>query len=224
VRECPNADAVTLSQIPPRKFAATPKIWRRKLSPGGNVGSAWSDYFKYDSQGRLSRAVQLYGSSRSATVDYEYDTLDRVNKIKYPAQYGQTGAPVRQAVPTYDLASRLQSLTYNSTALATNPVYNAASQTTQLNLGNSTQEQYTFDAQTSLLTRQKVVQGATDHVDLSYDYALGSGSNPTWNTGQLRKIITRAVSSGPMLKQYLPLRTSLLSASYFVQHNALHRR
>ncbi len=146
--------------------------------------------FGYDSEGRLSSATQSYGNSRSATTSYVFDTLDRVSQANYPAQTGQTGNPVRQAVPTYDIASRLSSLTYNGTAMATNPVYNASSQTTSLNLGNTTQEQYTFDPQTGLLTQQKVMQGANTHVDLSYDYSnqYAGAANPTWKTGQLSKI------------------------------------
>ena len=36
--------------------------------------------------------------------------------------------------------------------MATNPVYNASSQTTSLNLGNTLQEQSTFDPLARLLT------------------------------------------------------------------------
>jgi RHS repeat-associated protein len=142
--------------------------------------------FSYDSEGRLSSVTQKYSASRSALTSYEFDTLDRVNKVYYPAQYGQAGDPVRQAVPTYDLASRLSSLTYNSTAMAANPVYNAASQTTQLNIGSAIQEQYTFDPKTGLLTQQKVVQGTTTHVDLEYNYTLTNAANNVGaKTGQL---------------------------------------
>lgn len=147
--------------------------------------------FTYDSEGRLSSVTQKYSSSRNAVTEYEYDTLDRVNKIKYPAQYGQTGSPVREAVPAYDLASRLQSLTYSSTTMANNPVYNASSQTTQLDIGSAIQEQYIFDEETGLLTRQKVKQGSTTHLDLTYDYGnlyTESGQQASWKTGQLSKI------------------------------------
>ncbi len=147
--------------------------------------------FGYDGESRLSSVTQNYGNSRSATTAYVFDTLDRVSQVNYPAQTGQSGAPMRQAFPTYDLASRLQQLTYNGSVMATNPVYNASSQTTSLNLGNTTQEQYTFDPLTGLLTNQKVVQGANTHVDLSYDYSnqYAGATNPTWKTGQLSKII-----------------------------------
>ena len=157
----------------------------------GTVNNNTADFgeqsFGYDSEGRLSSAAQSYGNSRSATVSYEFDTLDRVKKTCYPAA---AGGAIRQAVPTYDLASRFSTLTYNGVAIMTNPIYNASSQTTQMNLGNTTQEQYTFDPQTGLLANQKVVQGATTHVDLSYDYGnLYAGGNATWKTGQLSKII-----------------------------------
>ena len=42
-----------------------------------------------------------------------------------------------------------------------------------------------------LLTNQTVKQGATTHVDLSYDYSnqYAGAANPTWKTGQLSKLI-----------------------------------
>ena len=78
------------------------------------------------------------------------------------------------------------SQTYNSTTMANNPVYNASSQTTQLDVGSAIQEQYTFDAQTGLLTNQKVKQGSTTHVDLEYNYTLANATNNVGaKTGQL---------------------------------------
>ncbi len=120
--------------------------------------------------------------------------------MDYPAAAGGT---IRRSIPTYDLASRLQSLTYNGTAMATSPVYNASSQTTQLNIGSALQEQYTFDPKTGLLTNQKVVQGATTHMDLSYDYGnLYAGGNATWKTGQLSKIIDNKITNGNRNREY----------------------
>jgi RHS repeat-associated protein len=136
--------------------------------------------FTYDVEGRLDSVTQKYSASRSATTSYNFDTLDRVKWIDYPAA---AGGAIRRAIPTYDLASRLQGLTYNGTAMATNPVYNASSQTTQLNIGSALQEQYTFDPKTGLLTQQKVVQAAnptTSLVDLEYNYTL---TNAMYNNG-----------------------------------------
>ncbi len=159
--------------------------------------------FVYDSEGRLSSASQNYGNSRFATSTYVFDTLDRVSQANYPALTGQVGAPVRQAVPTYDIASRLQQLTYNGTAMATNAVYNAASQTTSLNLGNTTQEQYTFDPLTGLLTQQKVLQGANTHVDLEYNYTLANATNNVGaKTGQLAFIKDNKGTSGNRNRAY----------------------
>jgi RHS repeat-associated protein len=156
-------------------------------TPNNNTTDFGELSFGYDSEGRMSSRTQNYGSSRSATVSYEFDTLDRVSKTYYPAA---SGGAIRQAVPTYDLASRFSTLTYNGIAMVTNPIYNASSQTTQLNLGNTTQEQYTYDPQTGFLTQQKVIQGGTNRADLSYDYGnLYTGGNATWKTGQLSKII-----------------------------------
>lgn len=162
-------------------------------TPNSNTADFGEQAFGYDSEGRLSSRTQSYGNSRSATVSYEFDTLDRLSKTYYPAA---SGGAVRQAVPTYDLASRFNSLAYNGTAMATSPIYNASSQTTQLNLGNTTQEQYTFDSQTGLLTQQKVLQGSTAQMDLSYNYGnLYAGGNANWKTGQLSKIIDNNIAN-----------------------------
>lgn len=172
-------------------------------TPNNAINAFGEQSFTYDSEGRVSSALQHYGSSRTATTSYEFDTLDRTSKIYYPAQNGQSGNPVRQAVPTYDEASRLKKLTYNGTTMAEYPVYNASSQTTQLNIGSATQEQYTFDPQTGLLTNQKVKQGSTTHVDLTYEYGnLYAGGNATWKTGQLSRIIDHKGSSGNRNREY----------------------
>ena len=160
--------------------------------------------FSYDSEGRLSSATQAYGNGRNAATSYEFDTLDRTSKMYYPAQFGQSGDPVRQAVPTYDLASRLTSLTYNGTAMATNPVYNASSQTTQLNIGSAIQEKYTFDPQTGLLTQQTVLQGTTERVNLEYNYTLTNATNNAGaKTGQLAFIKDNLGSSGNRNRAYV---------------------
>jgi hypothetical protein len=71
---------------------------------------------------------------------------------------------------------------------ASSIVYNAASQTTSLNVGSGTNqiaENYSYGAQTGLLDSQTVVRGSTTLLNLSYDYANASGKR----TGQLTKIL-----------------------------------
>lgn len=170
----------------------------------------------------LSRMTQNYGNSRSSNVDYELDSLYRVKNIKYPAQVGYGSAAIRDAIPSYDEASRLASLTYNGIAMATSPVYNASSQTTQLNIGSAIQEQYTFDPQTGLLTNQKVKQGTTTHVDLDYNYNnlyTEPGQNATWKTGQLSQIIDNKNNARNRQYVYDKLRR-LVTASGGASFNA----
>ncbi len=155
-------------------------------TPNSAITEFGEQSFTYDSEGRLSGTTQSYGNNRNATTSYLFDTLDRISQVNYPAQVGQVGSPVRQMVPTYDISSRLNSLTYNGTVMATNPVYNASSQTTSLTIGSAIQEQYVFDQQSGLLTQQKVMQGATSLVDLEYNYTTNNAaSNVGVKAGQL---------------------------------------
>lgn len=129
------------------------------------------------------------------TTTYLYDTLDRVKEIRYPAQYTPTGAPRKIVQQSYDVASRLSALTVDGQQQAGNVVFNAASQTTSINIGtpgaNQVNENYTFDAQSGLLTNQKVHQGSQTLLDLTYDYSRNTGSagNLNGKTGHLSKIL-----------------------------------
>ncbi len=72
-----------------------------------------------------------------------------------------------------------------------------------MNIGSAIQEQYTFDPQTGLLTNQKVKQGGTTHVDLTYEYGnLYAGGNATWKTGHLSKIIDNKGTNGNRNREY----------------------
>ena len=128
------------------------------------------------------------------TTSYLYDTLSRVSEIQYPAQYGLTGSPRKIVQQTYDNASRLSTLKYNGMQQAGDIVYNAAGQTTSINIGaagaNQVNQNYTFDAQTGLLTNQKVQRSSQTLLDLSYDYNRGgSVGNLNGKTGSLTKIL-----------------------------------
>ncbi len=170
-----------------------------------------NESFDYDTEGRLSSLTQSYGNSRNVTTSYTFDSLDRVSQVSYPAQNGQVGNPIRNVVPTYDIASRLNTLTYNGAAMATNPVYNASSQTISLDLGNTRQEQYTFDPQTGLLTSQKVVTPTLvptspnySAVDVEYNYTLtNTTGNAGAKTGQLTFIKDNKGTSGNRNRAYI---------------------
>jgi hypothetical protein len=132
-------------------------------------------------------------SSYPFVTDYIYDELDRVKDVRYPAEYGNGTQPRKVVHQDYDIASRLTGLTVDGASHASQIVYNAASQTTQLQVGasgaNQISENYGYDSQTGLLASQTVVRGtspsATTLLDLAYDYAGANGKR----TGQLTKIL-----------------------------------
>ncbi len=139
------------------------------------------------------------------TVNYLYDSLDRVTEVHYPAQYGLAGSPRKVVENSYDSASRLSEMKYDGANQASDIVYNASDQTTSVKIGvtgaNQVTENYTFDPQTGLLANQTAVKGSTTLLDLSYDYAKnGSGGALTGKTGALTKIInTHPYEKGDVL-------------------------
>lgn len=151
-----------------------------------------TESFGYDSEGRLS-STTLTLTSRSAypmAVEYIYDSLDRLTDVRYPAQYGMSGSPRKLIHHDFDIASRLSGLKVDNIDHASQIVYNASSQTTQLKVGvsgaNQITENYGYNAQTGLLESQTVIRGAsTTLLNLGYDYAGANGKR----TGQLTKIL-----------------------------------
>jgi RHS repeat-associated protein len=148
-----------------------------------------TESYSYDSEGRISSKT-LTLTSRSSypmTSDYTYDTLDRVTDVRYPPEYGNGSAPRKVVHQDYDIASRLTGLTFDSQSFTSSIVYNAASQTTSLNVGtgtNQVSESYTYNAQTGLLDSQTATRNGSTLLNLSYDYTNASGKR----TGQLTKI------------------------------------
>ena len=142
----------------------------------------------YDSEGRPSSKT-LTLTSRSGhpfVTDYNYDSLDRIWRVWYPAEYGNGSAPRKVVQQTYDIASRVGSVTFDSQTQVSNIVYNAASQTTSLAVGtgtNQVSETYGYHAQTGLLESQTAVRNGSTLLNLSYDYAGANGKR----TGQLTK-------------------------------------
>ncbi len=153
-----------------------------------------TENYSYDGQSRVSVYDQTVDYRPAFTTSYLYDSLDRVTEVQYPAQLNH-GSELRKTVThNYDSASRLSSLTYGGTQQAGNIVYNAADQTTQIKIGasgaNQVTEDYTFDAQTGLLTNQTATMGSTTLLDLSYDYGRnGSVGSLSGRTGHLTKIV-----------------------------------
>ena len=85
-------------------------------------------------------------------------------------------------------------MTVGGQTAASDIVYNASDQTTQMKVGaagaNQVTEEYTFDAQTGLLTNQKAIRNSQQLLNLSYEYnRLGSAGSLNGKTGHLTKIV-----------------------------------
>ena len=148
---------------------------------GVTVSGISTESFAFDTEGRVSsRTLTLTSrSSYPFVTDFIYDTVQRITDIRYPAEYGN-GAQGRKLVHhNYDGASRLTGLTVDGQSHASNLVYNAASQTTSLNVGvsgaNQITENYSYNAQTGLLNNQTVTRNGSTLLNLSYNFAGPNG-------------------------------------------------
>jgi len=149
-----------------------------------------SESFGYDSEFRINQKTRTIPGRNSLVVSYGWDSLDRLMDLTYPTEYFQVPATSKVAHYSYDLASRLSGVTFDGSSYASAMVYNASSQTLSLNVGGATNqlsESYTYDAQTGLLTNQKVQRAGVTNplLDLSYDYTLTTNGP---KTGQLTKV------------------------------------
>jgi RHS repeat-associated protein len=148
-----------------------------------------TETYDYDSESRAyQKTLTLSARSNYGFVTtYTFDSLNRVTDILYPAEYGNGTGGRKQVHQDFDIASRLTGLTYDSQTFASSIIYNAASQTTSLNVGSGTNqiaESYSYGATTGLLDSQTVTRASTQLLNLEYDYTNSSGKR----TGQLTKI------------------------------------
>jgi RHS repeat-associated protein len=149
-----------------------------------------NEQFSYDSEGRLSQVRQTFTGRESypLVTSYMWDSLDRLKESAYPQQYG-AGEIRKKVEPAYDIASRIESLKFGGETYASNPVFNAVSQTTSLNVGGQIAESYSYDPKTGLMTNQQVRQGSDLLVDLKYNYTLNNDPNNNGaKTGQLTSL------------------------------------
>ncbi len=155
-----------------------------------------TETYTYDVEGRVSNyKMSLTGrTSYPLETSYLYDTANRLTEVRYPAQYGMSGNPRKTVNVSYDQTSRLKDLKVNNSLQMDQISYNDFGQATSIRIGgggsNPLTEQYSFDANTGLMTNQKVKRGATSLMDLSYYYArdLSKGSL-NGKTGNLTKIV-----------------------------------
>ena len=147
-----------------------------------------NETFSYDSEGRLSQASQTFTgrTGHPLVTDYLWDSMDRSQELNYPAQYGQSGNPRKKAEPTYDIASRVDTLKYDGVNYASGFTYNAASQVESLSVGSLMTESYGFDPK-DRVDAQPVGQARWhDASDLKYNYTANhNANNDGAKTGQL---------------------------------------
>jgi RHS repeat-associated protein len=153
-------------------------------------GGMGNEVMSYDGEGRLSQVYQSFTGRESYPIvtDFIWDSLDRLKENTYPKQY--IAGEIRKKVePAYDVASRIDSLKFGGVTMASNPVYNAASQATSLAVGSQITENYNFDPKTGLLLSQQVNRGADQLLNLQYNYTLNNEANNNGpKTGQLTGI------------------------------------
>jgi len=157
----------------------------------------------YDSQSRISdyTLTLTNRSSYPMTTSYEYDTANRLTKVKYPVQYTFGSAKRKEVVPSYDQTSRISQMNVENVGDASatqlsDISYNTFGQVTSLktglSTGNADVEQYSYDNQTGLLTNQKVYKASnmtSPLLDLSYEYNRGNSVGTlSGKTGQLTHI------------------------------------
>jgi RHS repeat-associated protein len=160
------------------------KMRAQSVSVSGGMGN---EQLSYDIEGRLAEVSQTFAGRTGYPVvtSHLWDSLGRLKKSDYPKQYG-AGEIRKKVEPAYDIASRLESLKFDGETMASNPVYNAASQTTSLDIGAQIKELYGYDPKTGLMTGQQVKHGAEFLVDLKYNYTLNNDTNNNGaKTGQL---------------------------------------
>jgi len=171
-----------------------------------NTAGVSTESYGFDTEGRVNTKTLTLNSrpNNPFATDYTFDSLDRTSLVLYPKEYGNGSAPRKLVQQTYDVASRLSSLTFDGQTQASNIVYNAASQATSLTVGtgtNQVSENYGFNAQTGLLETQTLTRNGSTLLNLSYDYTGANGKR----TGQLTKITNNLDNTKNRTFEYDPL-------------------
>lgn len=149
----------------------------------------------YDTQGLIKEKKTTLTSrpTNPMTVNYLYDSLNRLTDITYPTQYvqGSTTGTRKTVHYDFDTAGRTSNLKVDNVDYASNFVFNAFANMTSVKIGpsgtNQITETYDYNQQTGFLENQKVLRGSTALLDLSYEYQKCSCS--TGGSGQIKQIV-----------------------------------
>lgn len=161
-----------------------------------------TEEYDYDAEGRLiKKTLTMIGRpDYPYTIDYAYDSLNRLVDITYPAEYGIAGTPRKLMHHDFSLANKLGSLKVDGLDYVSQIEYNVANQMTSLKVGKPGKDQitekYMFDPVTGLLGRQQVLSEKSGSLlDLSYDYLRSQllGRGGPGRTGQITEVINNLV-------------------------------
>ena len=158
--------------------------------------------YEYDSESRLKSTTLTLANRQafSQITTYDYDGLNRLTGITYPAEYGVSDNPSgRSARITYDNASQPLQLTFDGVPFASSIAYNAAGQPSSLSVGSALGESYEYDPVTGLLHGQRVLRSGKRLLDLTYEHQRrgASGNLEGGRTGQLTsETFTREADDG----------------------------
>ena len=93
--------------------------------------------YTYDDQGRLASVSLIFSDRPRApfVLDYEYDDLDRITAMRYPARYGFPGNPRRRVTQSYGAPGRILELTVDGVAHLADVFYSPFGWATSLTVG-----------------------------------------------------------------------------------------
>jgi RHS repeat-associated protein len=156
-----------------------------------NIPNEYTENYSFDAYDRpisVTRWVlgQTYDIRKTYATSYEYNGGGQLSKMIYPS--GQ------QVSVNHDDKGRLLSLTYNpedTFGYLTGVTYNIEARMTGGALGNGVVQTYGFDANRSQLVSQTATKGATQLINLTYDYQASAGqSGVTSTAGNTHQLIS----------------------------------
>jgi RHS repeat-associated protein len=172
----PDGDLTRVAQIAIAQSGGNAQSSARSKPAVPTPQSIWAlETFTYDSQARIASKTLSYPLQdfRSLAINYEYDSLNRLARLTYPAEFG-TPTAERKIVDYAYKFGRLDDLKIDGVEEASQLIYNPADQLTSVNIGPSgnlqTSEIYDYDPATSLMRHEEVLRGNAALLDLRYTY------------------------------------------------------
>jgi RHS repeat-associated protein len=112
-------------------------------------------------------------SSTEYQSDMEYDALNRIKKITYPADASSNR---KELIPSYNRAGALHHVEFDGNEYVKDIAYNAKGQRLLIAYGNGLMTRYCYNSKTFRLTRLKTEGYTYSESDYEHTYAYNSGS------------------------------------------------